>query len=111
RIVELQDEMEREQASAAHTARDYEAKVAELEQDVADKAQWAHDLETRLTAEVRKQTEALGKAVEALHHTEKELDDRTAWARRLEKEAGELGQQLALVRGSRWVKLGRKVGL
>jgi hypothetical protein len=56
--------------------------------------------------------------VEALHRTEKELDDRTVWALRLEKEAGELaqqvgelGQQVELFRASRWVKLGRKVGL
>jgi hypothetical protein len=49
--------------------------------------------------------------VDALHKTEKELEDRTAWARRLEGEANALAQQVALVRASRWVKLGRKVGL
>jgi hypothetical protein len=51
------------------------------------------------------------KAVEALDHTDKELQDRTEWALRLQKEATELAQQVALYRASRWVKLGRKVGL
>jgi SAM-dependent methyltransferase len=111
RIDALQEEMEREQAAALETAREYDKKVAELEQDASDKAQWALDVETRLTAEVQKQTADLGKAVEALHQTEKELEDRTAWALRLQKEGDALAHQLALVRGSRWVKLGRRVGL
>jgi len=111
RIDALQEEMEREQAAALETAREYDKKVAELEQDASDKAQWALDVETRLTAEVQKQTADLGKAVEALHQTERELEDRTAWALRLQKEGDALAHQLALVRSSRWVKLGRRVGL
>jgi len=50
-------------------------------------------------------------AVEALHHTEKELEERTAWALRLQDEARRLEEQVALFRASRWVKLGRTVGL
>jgi hypothetical protein len=50
-------------------------------------------------------------AVDALHHTEKELEERTAWALRLQEEVQNLSQQLALVQGSRWVRLGRTVGL
>ena len=38
-----------------------------------------------------------------------ELEDRTAWALRLQDEASALAQQLALIRASRWVKLGRKL--
>ena len=49
--------------------------------------------------------------VVALHKTEKELEERTEWARRLEGETSALSHQLALVRESRWMKLGRKVGL
>jgi hypothetical protein len=51
------------------------------------------------------------KAVEALHATEKELNERTEWALRLQEEVRQLGEQVALFRASRWVKLGRKVGL
>ncbi len=111
RIAELQDEAARDQAEFAKTTSAYEAKVAELERDIEDKIRWARDVENALTAEVKKQTADLVAAVDALHKTEKELEDRTAWARRLEGEANALAQQVALVRASRWVKLGRKVGL
>jgi SAM-dependent methyltransferase len=107
RIDELQAELAHEQQAAQQMAEEYDAKIAEVEADVRAKTQWAQDVE----ADVRKQTADLVRAVEALHHTEKELEERTAWALRLQEEANQLGQQLALVRGSRWVKLGRKVGL
>jgi SAM-dependent methyltransferase len=111
RIAELQDELAREQESARRTVAEYDAKIADLERDIAAKTQWARDVETALTAEVKKQTADLVAAVDALHRTEKELEERTAWALRLQKEADELTQQLALVRESRWMKLGRRVGL
>ena len=104
RVVDLQEELEREQTAAIET-------IAGLERDVDERTRWARTVEARLTAEVQRQTADLVKAVEALHQTEKELEDRTAWALRLQKDADHLAQQLALVRGSRWVKLGRKIGL
>jgi chromosome segregation ATPase len=111
RIVELQEEFAREQENARQVAEAYAAKVAALELDIQDKTRWALDIETRLTADLRAQTEHLGTAVEALHHTEKELEERTAWALRLQDEARRLEEQVALFRASRWVKLGRTVGL
>jgi hypothetical protein len=69
------------------------------------------DVEAALIIEIKKQTADLVKAVEALHHTENELLDRTEWALRLEKESTELSRQVELYRASRWVRLGRKVGL
>jgi SAM-dependent methyltransferase len=118
RIVELQEEFAREQENARQVAEGYAAKVAALELDIQDKTKWAIDTETNLTAVIREQTERLaravadlGTAVEALHHTEKELEERTAWALRLQDEARRLEEQVALFRASRWVKLGRTVGL
>lgn len=111
RIAELQNELESEHKAWAETSAAYEAKVAELEKDVEDKIQWARGIETALTAEVKKQTDDLVAAVEALHRTEKELDERTAWALRLQEEALASAQQLEMVRASRWLKLGRRVGL
>jgi SAM-dependent methyltransferase len=114
RVAELQEEMAAEQASARRTAEGYAAKVLELEADVRDKVEWA----ANLTAEVRKQTGALVTAVAQLHLTEKDLEERTAWALRLQEEARKwqeearrLGDQVELFRASRWVKLGHKVGL
>jgi ubiquinone/menaquinone biosynthesis C-methylase UbiE len=111
RIVELQEEMAREQQAAREVAEGYAAKVTELEESVQAQTQWALDVEASLTAEVKKQTADLVAAVDALHHTEKELEERTAWALRLQEEVQNLSQQLALVQGSRWVRLGRTVGL
>ncbi len=107
RIVELQEEAARDQEQARRMAAEYNAKIADLEKDIEAKTQWARDRET----EVQKQTAELVLAVEALHRTEKELDDRTAWALRLQEEARKLEEQVTLFRASRWVKLGRKVGL
>jgi SAM-dependent methyltransferase len=111
RILSLQQEFTAAQEEASRMAASYDAKIAELEEDIRARTQWAKDVEARLTEEVRKQTADLVRAVDALHRTEKELEDRTGWALRLQQEADALNGQLALVRGSRWVKLGRKVGL
>ncbi|HEV2446831.1 MAG TPA: methyltransferase domain-containing protein [Candidatus Sulfopaludibacter sp.] len=111
RIVGLQEELAGEQELARTMAAEYDAKIADMEKDLAAKTQWARDVETRLTAEVDKQTAELVRAVDALHRTEKELEDRTAWALRLQEEARQLAEQVALFRASRWVKLGRRVGL
>ena len=118
RIVALQEEFAREQESARQVAEGYAAKVADLERDIQDKTKWAIDTETNLTGVIRDQAERLsravadlGTAVAALHHTEKELEERTAWALRLQDEARRLEEQVALFRASRWVKLGRTVGL
>lgn len=100
RVEELQGELAETQESAQRA-------IAGLESDVRAKTAWAEERETA----VQFQTAELAKAVEALHNTEKELEDRTGWALRLEKEAAELGRQLTLVRGSRWIKLGRKIGV
>jgi chromosome segregation ATPase len=114
RIVELQRELEIAQADAKQMAEGYEAQVSELKADLETKVSWARDAEKRLEA----QTADKKKAVEALHATEKELEERTAWAKRLEEERtqleeerGRLEGQVTLYRSSRWVRLGRKVGL
>ena len=111
RVSELQDEVARDQAAARLMAGEYEAKIADLDKDIESKIEWAHRVETNLTAEITKQTNELVKAVAALHHTEKELEERTAWALRLQSEEAQLAQQVKLFRASRWVKLGHKVGL
>jgi SAM-dependent methyltransferase len=107
RILELQREFAAAQEEARLMAAGYESKIAELEEDVRARTQWAKDIEARLS----EQTAELVQAVDALHRTEKELDDRTGWALRAQGEADALNGQLALIRASRWVRLGRKVGI
>jgi 2-polyprenyl-3-methyl-5-hydroxy-6-metoxy-1,4-benzoquinol methylase len=111
RVEALQQELAEAQEAARAMAGEYAAKVSDLEEDIRAKTKWAKDVETNLIAEVKKQTAELVKAVDALHATEKELHERTEWALRLQEEANILSGQVALFRESRWVKLGRKVGL
>ena len=53
RIDELQEELARDQENARQVVAGYNAKVAALEQEGREKAQWALDIEARLTAEIR----------------------------------------------------------
>ena len=111
RVVQLQEELWRQQETARTMAEGYAAKVKELEQELEANAKWVAETEARLHAEMQTHIDELGRAVEALHRTEKELEERTVWALRLEEEGRLLGAQLNLVRASRWVKLGRQIGL
>jgi hypothetical protein len=88
-------------------AEAYEQQLKGLEADLASKVAWAQDAEERLEEQIADKK----RAVEALHNTEKELADRTAWAISLEEERTRLEAQVTLYRASRWVRLGRKVGL
>jgi hypothetical protein len=110
-VAELQAELAAEQENARALAEGYAIKVAALEEDIHEKTRWAIDVETSLKADVAKQTAELVRAVDALHHTEAELGSRTAWARSIDADLRGAREQLAVYRESRWVKLGRKVGL
>ena len=111
RIVELQAEIERDHENARNVVAGYNKKIAELEQEGREKAQWAMDTDARLSAEIASLTEELARAQAAIEQGERDLEERTVWAQRLDREKQDLEQQLAMVRISRWVKLGRRVGL
>jgi hypothetical protein len=64
-----------------------------------------------LTGEIGKISEALAAAAATVEQTQTELQERTAWALRLEEEKRQLESLLNMVRASRWVKLGRTVGV
>jgi SAM-dependent methyltransferase len=104
RIVELQEETAREQAAA-------QAAVAALEEENRAKTEWAQETERRLGAEVEAGRQELAKCVELLHEAEATVDERTKWAIGLQGEADRLEKDLSMVRGSRWVRLGRRLGL
>ena len=75
-------------------------RVVDLQAELGEQTQWA-----------LRQVKELELAVEALHQTERDLEERTAWALRLQEEGRQLAEQIAMFRGSRWVRLGRKAGL
>ena len=64
-----------------------------------------------MSKELAEKSEDLGKCVEVLHETEKTVEERTVWAQGLERQVTQLEEQIALLRASRWLKLGRRLGL
>ncbi len=103
RILELQ----KEQESFHAVVQVYEAKIAELDEENRAKTKWAMQLDSELADKVRELTQC----VEYLHQAEKTVEERTRWAQGLQVEVERLRGQLALIEASRWVRLGRSVGL
>ena len=104
RITQLQAETEQ-------LTQGYERHIRVLEEENVNKTQWALDTEHRLTEEVEQQNAELGRAVELLKKAESTIVERTQWAQRTESQLRDKLQQLNLLRQSRWIRLGRKVGL
>ncbi|HEY6345488.1 MAG TPA: methyltransferase domain-containing protein [Bryobacteraceae bacterium] len=111
RIVELQEALRAEQAGAEEMARGYERQVAELEKENRAKTEWAIETETRLTAELKARVEQHAETVQLLDRAEAVVIERTQWAQKLDEELGQAKTQLGMARESRWVKLGRMLGL
>ena len=111
RVLELQEELQRENENARNVVAGYNRKIAELEQEGREKEQWALDTDQRLSAEIERLTADLVAVVASSEQLQRDLEERTAWAQRLDREKAVVEEQLAMVRLSRWVKLGRKVGL
>jgi len=107
RILELQEEVVREQAAAQAVVEGYEVKIAALEQECRNAAEWAQ----RTRHELDEKLQELARCVEHLTAAEQTVVERTEWAQRLEAELQHLQAQLAMVRASRWVRTGRKLGL
>ncbi len=104
RIVELQDE-------ALAIATGYKAKVVGLEEENRQKTAWAIDVETRLTADLAARAQQLANTVQLLDAAEQTVVERTEWAQRLDRDLNQIQAQLGMIRQSRWIKLGRTVGL
>jgi len=96
RVQDLQDEL-----AAA------QARIAELDEENRTKSEWAQQLNAQLDAKLQE----LAQCVEYLHQAEKTVEERTRWAQKLNTEVEQLRRKLALLEASRWVRLGRRVGL
>jgi len=100
RVDQLQQELVREQENA-------QRQIHELEQDLARKIEWARQIDATLKQEVAEKKDA----VDLLHQAEAESAERAAWAQRLSEELALVTARVTLYQTSRWVKLGKKVGL
>ncbi len=104
RVAQLQDELAAAQAAGREIAEAYEAKIAALETDLSGRTRWAHETEQRLTTELETSRQELAKCVALLDTAEKTVEERTLWAQRLDAEK-------KMIQSSRWVRLGRTLGL
>jgi SAM-dependent methyltransferase len=114
RIVELQNELQQ-------MASGYQAKVAELETENLAKTEWATNLSAALEQSNLTARELGAQLLTALGRGQQRTEDLEESKRRAQElEAGldatavtarRLQAQLALVRASRWVKLGNRFGL
>jgi ubiquinone/menaquinone biosynthesis C-methylase UbiE len=100
RIVALQNE-------AAELAADYRAQLARMEQEDQIKTEWARKASTELEAKCQELAHCVG----LLDAAESTVRERTIWAQTAEAQRAELAARLEMIRGSRWVKMGRTVGL
>jgi ubiquinone/menaquinone biosynthesis C-methylase UbiE len=111
RIARLQEELKTEQAAAALVASNYGRKVSELEQENRVKTEWALQTEQRLSGELADKCRELGEAVRLLDTAEATVIERTLWAQQLQQRLERAESQVRKIAASRWVKLGRLVGL
>ena len=96
----LQIQFELEQARALQI-------ITELNEETRRKTEWALDIDQRLAAKGAELAETVG----LLDRAEATVIERTDWARRLDTQLQETVAQLQMVRQSRWLKLGRQLGL
>jgi len=104
RIVNLQNELE-------VSSTGYEAKILDLEEENRVKTAWALDTEVRFSKELAAKCDELAECVRLLESAEQTIVERTLWAQRTEALRDELAAKLSMVQASRWIRLGRKMGL
>ncbi len=100
RVVALQNE-------AAELAEGYRAQMARMEEQDRVKTEWAR----KASAELEAKCQELAHCVSLLDQAEATVRERTEWAQTAEAQRAELAAKLEMIRSSRWVKMGRTVGL
>ena len=115
------EELERENDKKTVWVEQLDDKLARYEEHLEESAQWALRLQDELNraAENYRQLEAhkaekhqeLQKCVRLLDETEQRVIERTDWAKRVEQQLGEIGEQLASVYASPAYRVGRRLGL
>jgi ubiquinone/menaquinone biosynthesis C-methylase UbiE len=95
------------QNEAAELAAGYQAQVLRMEQEDQVKTEWAR----KASAELEAKCQELAHCVGLLDTAEATVRERTVWAQTAEAQRAELAAQFEMIRASRWVKMGRTVGL
>ena len=115
------EELERENDKKTVWVEQLDDKLARYEEHLEESAQWALRLQDELNraAENYRQLEAhkaekhqeLGKCVRLLDDAEQQVIERTDWAKRVERQLGEVAERLANLYASPTYRVGRRLGL
>ncbi|MEO8100386.1 MAG: methyltransferase domain-containing protein [Acidobacteriota bacterium] len=100
RVTDLQDENARQQSEA-------QTVITGLSEEHQKATEWALDVERKLQAKAAE----LAATVTLLDTAEAAVVERTQWAQQLNAELEALRARMEMLRQSRWIKLGRTVGL
>lgn len=104
RVAQLQDELDEAQQQGLKVAAAYDAKIAALERESQAAA-------TAYEDEIAKLRDQLAKCVALLDAAEARADERTRWALALQEQVAQLEARLSAVQASRWIRLGRRIGV
>jgi SAM-dependent methyltransferase len=107
RIDELQNEITAQQAEWKIVAEEYEAEIARLDAERVAAIDWGRTNE----AELEKSQTEFTKCLELFREAEVTIEERTRWAQSLDAENAGLRAQLEAIRGSKWIRLGRSIGM
>jgi len=125
RIVELQDEIAAQQAEWQKAAAGYEEQIAHMDEESRRISEWAQETERALRADLEARTydlrnkcDELARCAEVLRDAERLVEERTLWAQALQADLDAARSrlenylaQVKLARASRWLKLGRTIGI
>jgi SAM-dependent methyltransferase len=110
-----------ERDEAHQSFRTMSEQAAALERELDSRTAWVHSLDAQFQAK----SQELARCVELLERAEATVVERTEWAQRAQtqierlladleaarSEANALRERIGLVAGSRWLKLGRSIGV
>ena len=111
RIEELQQEIVAQQEAAKIAVDGYEAEIARLDGERAAAIAWGQSKEAELLGQLEASRAEYAKCLDLLHQTETTVEERTRWAQTLDAEIAALRQHLGTIRGSKWIRLGRSIGI
>jgi len=107
RIEELQKEITAEQAAARIVVDGYEAEIARLDGERAAAIAWGQ----KTLGELEASRNEFAKCLELFQEAEVTIEERTRWAQSLDAEITNLRARVESFRGSKWIRLGRSIGL
>ena len=90
---------------------DVAAEIERLDRERSAAIAWGQAKETELLGELDASRAEYAKCLAVFQQAEVTIEERTMWAQSLQSEIGNLTAQLASIRASKWLRLGRSIGI